>query len=30
LMMVQKLHVNGHPREVSTVPNDDRANWRIV
>jgi hypothetical protein len=28
--MVQKLHVYGHPREVSTVPNEDRAKWRIV
>ena len=29
-MIVQKLQVNGHPRDVSTVPKDDRAKWRIV
>jgi hypothetical protein len=29
-MMVQKEHANGHPREVSAVPNEGLAKWLIV
>src|SRR3990172_12329694 len=29
-MMVQKEHAKGQPREVSAVPNEGLAKWRIV